>query len=89
MQPLKVAARELLLLSETLPGKKLTEKGTIIETVVVANIVPPMLAPNPSMYSGIPEYNHGDDSKEANKGTSPGKWNSQMNEVTNYSVNLI
>ena len=36
--------------------QKLTLKmGTTIATVAVANIVPPMLAPNPSTYSGIPD----------------------------------
>ena len=39
--------------------QKLTlKKGTTIATVLVTNVVPPMLAPNPSTYSDIPEYNH-------------------------------
>ena len=44
--------------------QKLTlKKGTTIATVSVANIVPPMLAPNPSTYSDVPEY----DPKDATK----------------------
>ena len=39
--------------------QKLTlKKGTTIATLSVTNVVPPMLAPNPSMYSDVPEYNY-------------------------------
>ena len=36
--------------------KLVLKKGTVIATVLAANVVPPMLAPHPSTYSNVPEY---------------------------------